>query len=490
MRLSVLLFFFTISSTGCFRPSSSSSPVIVLAVENLSPDDGVCSSDVRPGVQSGLDLFCSEFVKFESIRSPSKGAAPALGSFLNGLSPTQLKASTNDVPIPAELESAPEKFYTRGWITGFFGSSPVFMRRSGLAQGFETFEESLQADTQRWGRRSDQVIQSFLKWQTEIGKSPFYAVLTFSDLNFPWVRTSNLSGQERSRTVEGQVEAVVENGLTLFRALKERRIWDKAWVIVIGLQGRREDFNRFRVAGLVKPPKGVTAPSAKEKNYSLASFGRLIHQTIFGEPFNEPELDDEELGEGETDWPEGSFWLTSAGARQREEILRKRISEDPSFAPWVLYENLEQGKAKEFIQTASQTGLVDAAAFWDRLKSNQKTQILQDPCLRMIDLHIFEGGGSKTCDSVSLLALQEWMRNSEAGSDDARARQKTLRTVHELRTIRRIHMVNNALGRVLKLPLEIGSEILRTEMALRLPDQQNAKTWIDQNEPTITESSE
>ena len=513
-RLSTLSFFFIFGLVGCHAQPTSHPNVLILAVENLGNDDISCSDEPTPGVQSGFDLLCKEAIQIESVKSPSRDSVESLGSFLFGLAPGQLKTSSHSDFVKAGLDGFAEQATEKKWSTAFFGSSPVFMRRSGLAQGFEFFEESAQVEAQRWGRGRNQVIQSFLKWQADQNPSPYYAVLTFSDLNFPWVRTLNLAGQEQPRTVEGQIDALSESWLGLFRKMREQKIWDKTWIIVIGLRSRGDGTNGSRMATLIKPPKGQEARAFDDQISSLNHFSNIFHQILYRnkivdssetdlKTFSENEVGvtsaESTSGGGpfrtETDF---SFWITPSEVQKRSEAFRKLLPQNPGLKPWLLYELLDRHQTNEFIQLAARSGSlpagpIDAAPYWDRLLSNRKTQILQDACLRMIDLKIFEGGGSKTCDSSALLALQDWLRQTEQSTDENRqreARSRALRAFHELKTIRRIHLVNRALGVPLDLPPEIGGEILRTEMALRLPELQSTKNWLDQSEQSLVDTTD
>ncbi len=498
MRLCIFSFFLVLASVGCSKRPVTSPNVLILAVENLNAEDALCAEDLRPGVtsDSGLDQLCDEAVTLGSVRSVSRSALPSLASFLFGLPVQQMRLNGNHGYVPAEFESFPEKAYAKGWATGFFGSSPLFMRRSGLAQGFEVFEESAAVENLRWGRRADQITQSFLRWQNEQGKTPFYAVLTFSDLNFPWVKTTNLVGQERPHSIEGQLGAVSEAWLVLFRALNERKAWDNTWVIVTGLGGRGEPGKRNRVAGFLKPTLGAGSEEFKERNMSLTEFSNLFHQTLFHLPAHT--LPSEPANTAPTiepiaNWPGGASWITPAASESRRRVFYNKIGSHPELAPWLLLELLEQNKSQEFINLAHSTGPLDAQPFWERVLLKKRTQILQDPCLRMVDLRILEGGGSKTCNSATLLGLQDWMRDSALGSEESHlreARQKTLRALHELRSIRRIQMINFALGHVYPFQMTKGFEILQTEMALRLPDQQGIRNWLDQAEPSLIEKQE
>ena len=261
------------------------------------------------------------------------------------------------------------------------------------------------------------------------------------------------------------------------------------------LQGRGEGFNRSRVAALVKPPKGQDVSTFDDQSSSIRSFSENFHQILFRNKIpSSIEMDGVAKAEAHPD-ADLSFWIQPAGSEKRSEVLRKQLSSRPELKPWLLYELLERKKSSEFIQLAhaSPVGPVDAAPYWDRLLFNRKTQILQDPCLRMIDLKIFEGGGAKTCDSPALIALQDWLRQNEQASDEnhqREARGRTLRTFHELRNIRRIHLINRALGQPLELPAEVGGEILRTEMALRLPELQSIKIAIDQSELSMVDTTD
>lgn len=478
---------------GCWKRPVSHPNVLILTVERLLPEDLSCSGDSTPGVQSGLDLVCEDQPVTGTLRSRHRHALPEMASFLFGSSPEDLKVLRNDAFVRADAESFAEKAFEKGWTTAFFGSSPMFMRRSGLAQGFEYFEESPQVEPARWGRRADLVVQNFLKWLADQDHESFYAVLTFSDLNFPWVKTTSLAGQERSRSSESQVESVFESWLPLFRTLRERGLWDDTWVVITGLKSRDDNLGAVRSGVLVKPPKQRSFPQFQDGTLAIDGFSKLFHRTLFqlspGDLAGEANLERETPNR----WPAGPFWISGgAGSRERSRILADRADDRPGLVPWALLEFLEQGRRADFIRLAQERGPADAVAYWERIQDGRRNQILQDPCLRMIDLKIFEGGGTKTCESGTLLALQEWMKLVSHGAEEPRlreARMRTLRSLHELRSIRRIHMINYALGEAYAFPLEIGDEILRTEMALRFPDLQSNRNWLEQAEQSLAEVS-
>lgn len=480
---------------GCYSKPQTLPSVLILAVENYGPETSLCSWESNPQVQSALRLFCSEAVEIKSLQAAHRDSVPALASILYGASASDLKIDNNQQFVSADFESYAEKFHAAGARTAFFASSPLFMRRTGLAQGFDQFEETHKIEQLRWGRTPEQVIQSFLKWKSELtSRTPFYAVLTFSDLNFPWIRTTSLSGQERSRNLESQAEAIEEAWVSLFQKLSGDADWSNTWILVVGTQGVASSLNPHQVYGAVRvpPPMKWAYDSALELN--AAELSKSFHEQILGAPApRKPApipVDTDDLDPR----PREDFWIKLSASAEREKKLLALTPQKPDTAWWALFEELEQGKSREFNRLVAREKLeIDSTAYWDRILLKRKDQTLQDTCIRMIDLKIFEGGGARTCESPTLLGLQEWFRALEESASEAKvkeARQKTLRAWHEIRSVRQIHLLNRALGSVLDLPLGVGREVLRTEMALRLPEAQMQKAWLDKVEPGFNESSD
>ena len=479
---------------GCYNKPSTLPSVVILAVENYGPETSLCSWESTPQVQSALRLFCQEAVEMKSLQAVHRDSVPAMASLLFGALPADLKIENNQQFLAADFESYAEKFHFAGAHTAFFASTPLFMRRTGLAQGFDQFEETHRIEQFRWGRTHEQVIQSFLRWKGELGSNhPYYAVLTFSDLNFPWLKTTSLSGQERIRNIESQAEAIEEAWVTLFQKLKADSDWDNTWILVVGTQGLDTSLNPHQVYGAIRTPPFQKLGFDFERSVNLAELSRLFHEQILGGaalgPLQTPAVPDSKMLT-----PRGreEFWIKLPAATTREKRFLSLIPQDKGNAWWALYEQLELNKAKDFNRLVLKENLpIDSGAYWDRVLLKKKDQTLQDTCIRMIDLKIFEGGGAKTCDSPTLLGLQEWFKAIEDTSNETKlkeARQKTLRAWHELKSIRQVHLLNRSLGGVLNLPLDIGRELLRTEMALRLPEAQMQKTWLDKVEPGFNES--
>ncbi|MFN7728277.1 MAG: hypothetical protein ACK5P7_03900 [Bdellovibrio sp.] len=485
---------------GCYnKPSRLPSvlpSVLILAVENYGPETSLCSWESAPQVQSALRPFCQEAVEMKSLQAVHRDSVPAMASLLFGALPSDLKIENNQQFVTADFESYAEKFHHAGAQTAFFASTPLFMRRTGLAQGFDHFEETHRIEQFRWGRTHDQVIQSFLRWKGELGShQPYYAVLTFSDLNFPWLKTTNLAGQERIRNIESQAEAIEEAWVTLFQKLNADSDWNNTWILVVGTQGLDTSLNPHQIYGAIRTPSAQKLGFDFEQSVTLAELSRLFHQQILGGTGLKPMPAPIEPT-SKTMTPRGreEFWIKLAAAPNREKRFLSLIPQDKKNAWWALYEQLELNRAKEFNQLVAKESLpIDSTAYWDRVLLNRKDQTLLDTCVRMIDLKIFEGGGARTCDSPTLLGLQEWLKAIEDSSSDTKvkeARQKTLRAWHELKSIRQVHLLNRSLGGVLYRPLEIGRELLRTEMALRLPEAQMQKAWLDKVEPGFNESSD
>lgn len=477
-----------LSFCSCRHDLAKKPSVIIVAIENYGPEKALCNWESHPQVQQKLQAFCDRAIEFKSVHSVEKDTLPALGSFLFGAPAKRLGLENNNSFLKSQFESYAERMENQGYSTSFFGSSPLVMKRSGLGQGFEHFEESLQVEKLRWGRTSKKVVQSFLKWKHE-QSTPTYSVLHISDLQFPWIQTINFSGQTRTRGYEGQVEELEESLSELFEKLQNEPDWQQTWVLVVGLQGGSSELHPRQVFTAIKAPIAYQNKIDASQSLDLVSLSYFLHSKLLSVHSDEPTADSTTLEEEKGKLTLQEYWLKPDLISERlREYSQEKIS-DPNLDWWKLYELLVADKEIEFKSIVKNHKLdIDADAFWERLKTTKKMKSFQDPCLRLIDHRILQGDGSKHCDSVVIKSMQEWNRiEDETNSDSAtenklnEARQKTLKLWQELRAIRQAHLINRALGRPLEMPLSIGAEILRVEMSLRLPSAQTQRIWLEKH---------
>jgi arylsulfatase A-like enzyme len=281
------------------RPAAPS--VLVIAVENF-PVDSVNCVNVEQADQphSGFQALCRESVRYTHAYTPSTLSQSALTSLLTGLWPFESKVRTNGQPaLSARVVTVPELAYDRGYRTGFFSGGPPVLRRSGLAQGFEVFEDSMNVISwSRLHRPAEETTLRFLDWlEEEVGSQNYFSVLFLPDLQSFELPSTDKAGAPINRSYSGRKERLDQALAGLFEKMKTLKVWDRSYVILVGLNGysdqeRPSEFaainlhtENTQVALLIKgpqeKPRDLSLNWGVDANVSLVDLGKTLHD-IFG----------------------------------------------------------------------------------------------------------------------------------------------------------------------------------------------------------------
>lgn len=289
--LFIMLFLFQTSCQSDVKKS-----VLILAFDQLDNERLNCSEEKNDD-NSGIALICKEFMRFTHAYTTSLQPAAAMGSILTGQYPYVHGVHRSFDSLNPGVKTTQESAYNNGYRTGFFAGNPHVLKKTGLSKYFETFDDSAAA------QYSNQIIkdfkitsESFLDWQKE-DSTPFFAVIT----------NSEIEALNELDTATTNLEKLDEKLFNFISELKNRGIWDKSYVYVVGLRGSN-NYNRLNetaflnlhsentlVSLLIKPPrmqgdegiswKNDTPITLADVGYTLKSFfGSEQPSTLDGFP--------------------------------------------------------------------------------------------------------------------------------------------------------------------------------------------------------------
>ncbi|MGE4133709.1 MAG: sulfatase-like hydrolase/transferase [Bdellovibrionales bacterium] len=265
--------------TGCDLRGGERPSVLVVAVEGLGFNFIGCDTEEfsRSSVES-LNVLCEESVRFTHAFTPSTLTQPVLASMLTGLYPFDHGVRTNGRDfLSARFQSTAELASDLGYRTVFISGGPPVWRKSGLAQGFEIFDDSVNVAGSLPFRPAREGVDLVLKWLDSQPLSiPTMAVLYLADLQFPSFETKSRAGEIREKSVESQVNEVLDSMTTLIRFMKRTRRWDRTNVIFVGVNA-------------------ISKNSASSVPDPLALKSTSTHVTLFVKPIKKP-------GESGTRW--------------------------------------------------------------------------------------------------------------------------------------------------------------------------------------------
>lgn len=344
----VLTLLIALSLQSCEFPRESKPSILVIAVEGLSFNSVNCDAEeLGESSLEGLRTFCEESVRFSHAFTPSTMSQAALASLMTGLYPFDHNVRTNGSDfLSGRFRTLAEVASQHRYHTYFVSGGPPIWRKSGLAQGFELFDDNVEISSASPYRPAGEVAKLAVQWieQQHDGR-PFFATLFLADLQFPQVVTVSDTGDAREKSRQSQVAEVMESLKSLVRTLKAQKIWNRTHVILLGLNSLDQPANgaeppalslksdSTQVALFIKPAskdRDTGLQWAIDRNVSLID----VSHTIFGwlnegppatsltelQPKTlvsalvqpEPNWPEERLILSESAWPD---WLEGAGVR-------------------------------------------------------------------------------------------------------------------------------------------------------------------------------
>ena len=343
----IILAFLVFAVLGCELRRANKPSVLVIAVEGLGFDSVSCDVDEpEDQAQEGMRVFCQEAVRFSHAYSPSPLSQASVASLVTGLYPFDHGVHHNGSDfLSAKFQTLAEGALSRGYRTLFVSGGVPIWRKSGLAQGFEIFDDTMDLSPGVYYRPGEEVVKLATNWLEQLEGQPFLAVLFLSDLQFPLVSTRSNDGEVRENSREGQLAEIGESVGTLIKWLKTHKRWNSTHVVLTGVNSlfRRETEMEPRSLSLRSTSVQVTLfikPARKEqdnviqwavdRNVSLVDVGRTMFNWIGLESPKSsiPELEVETLNSAlihsEPDWSAGRLiasetawpdWLEGSGLR-------------------------------------------------------------------------------------------------------------------------------------------------------------------------------
>ncbi len=280
---------------GC--QNSSRPSFVLIAADQLSFQDTNCSRDWHDQ-ESGIGLLCRESVRWTHAYTTSILSGPALGSILTGLHPLESGYRHHAQNLSSKHRNVAQLALQANYRTAFFSGGPPVLRKTGLAAGFEVFDDSLNLAENPFLKPFRKTIFAFREWRDEIGSHPFFAVFYAPDLRYINRITRVASGETRSQTFESQLEEFDLSLHELFMFLKKEGLWDRTHILLLGLQGRnlydRQTLfphlnlhsENSQITVLWKPAqikRDAPVTWTMDKNISLSDIGRTLFD-LFGAP--------------------------------------------------------------------------------------------------------------------------------------------------------------------------------------------------------------
>lgn len=242
-----------LSFSSCQKKNKAS--FIIIAVDRLSFNAFSCGDEKFENT-TGLNTFCQESIRYTNVYTTSTQPAAAIGSLLTGVYPYQHRLHRSFDRINPHYPLISEYFKKNNYRTSYFGSSPAVLKKTGLSRGFDLFDDVSFLSQSNYFINFDQQVDLFKTWVEDSHES-FFSI----------IHTSDLDVLSEENTTQTKLELFDERLGKFIQYLKKNNLWEKNYVVILGLQGRSEygrpnethfsnlHSENVNVAFFIKPPR-------------------------------------------------------------------------------------------------------------------------------------------------------------------------------------------------------------------------------------------
>lgn len=289
------------SACGKGRPAPRSwpgAPAILVSIDTLRSDHLPMYG--YKGVETPLlSAFRKEAILFERAYSHVPLTLPSHGTIFSGTLPAVNGLRDNlGYRLDPKLPTVAELLKKRGYDTGGAVSSIVLNAGSGIARGFDWWEDTVEprgpAEAPGRAQRPGAVTESLLAgWVDERPpEKPFLAFLHLYEPHTPYEPPEPYAKRYRGREYDGEIAYADELTGRFFDVLRRKGVWDRALVIFLsdhgeGLGEHGEDGHgifiyRFalQVPLMVKLPKGALGGTSVETPVQLSDVFTTIVRAV------------------------------------------------------------------------------------------------------------------------------------------------------------------------------------------------------------------
>jgi choline-sulfatase len=258
-------------SAGCARPPGSP-PVILVSIDTCRPDRLGCYGQPLPLTPS-IDELAQDAVLFTRVTAAVPLTLPSHCTMLTGTIPPRHGVHDNaGYRLEDSRATLAEVLQQAGYQTGAIVGSFALDHRFGLSRGFDSYDDEIPIPPghppgEENERPASEVTRSALAWLDGRGSKPFFLFVHYYDPHAPYAPPEPFASRFREDPYGGEVAAVDEGIGRILERLKQRKIYDRALVIVTSDHGEAlgehgESAHGYfvydsalRVPLLVKPPR-------------------------------------------------------------------------------------------------------------------------------------------------------------------------------------------------------------------------------------------
>jgi arylsulfatase A-like enzyme/Flp pilus assembly protein TadD len=178
-------------------------PGLVLITLDTLRADRVGAYGARGVRTSALDGLAASGVRFDAAYAVVPLTLPSHVSMLSGRLPVEHSVRTNDgYRVPDGVPLVAEALRAAGFRTAAFVGSIVVRGSTGLARGFERYDDDLGGAPER---RAEAVVESAARWLRDVGEAPFFLWVHLYDPHLPYAAPEPFAAQYAGQPYEAEV---------------------------------------------------------------------------------------------------------------------------------------------------------------------------------------------------------------------------------------------------------------------------------------------
>src|SRR4029077_16866520 len=228
--------------TSCTRARApqlavESPRLIVLVTIDTLRADRLGAYGSTAGLTPNLDRFAEHAVRFAAAVTQVPLTLPAHATILTGLHPARHGIRTNDGFQLADVHTLADALHARGYATGAFIGGYPLRASSGLARGFDRYDDDFLKQSAIVERRADEVADAATAWIDAHRSHPLFVWLHLFDPHSPYAPPEPFATAYAGAPYDGEI-AYTDAALGRFLERLERAgLLEAAAAIVVADHG-------------------------------------------------------------------------------------------------------------------------------------------------------------------------------------------------------------------------------------------------------------
>jgi arylsulfatase A-like enzyme/Flp pilus assembly protein TadD len=185
-----------------WRSAPERASILLITIDTLRIDRvSAYGSPIVP--TAALDTLAAGGTRFTAAYATVPLTLPAHVSILSGRLPVEHSVRTNDgYRVPDGVRMVAEDMQAAGYRTAAIVGSAVLRRDTGIARGFERFDDNVGA---AGARRAADVVSAASAWLATVGTQPFFLWVHLFDPHLPYDPPEPFASQYPDRPYDGEV---------------------------------------------------------------------------------------------------------------------------------------------------------------------------------------------------------------------------------------------------------------------------------------------